>query len=168
MSLLSEENELKGFMAKSIEDRLQKRIIKTRLLYHFDELNKVNIHRYIDYKYGLAGVIKLANGQFLGVFSEGPFYPKLDSKYDAIILSLSNRRVFSPLPKHQTITYDEQAVIFGNNDIRLKTCEKKMFSNFGNSNSAYDCEGEKVDVLLGDNHSREAAINGYEFYEVIF
>lgn len=128
-------------MVRSIEERFQKKIVKTRLLYLFDEFNKVNIHRYIDYKYGLAAVIKLSNGRFIGIFSEGPFYPKMESKYGAMILSLSDGKIFVPLPNCQAIVYDDQAVVFGNSDIKIKTGEKKVFSNFGTPNSYYESAG---------------------------
>ena len=54
-----------------------KSITKTRLLYKFDELNKANVHKYIDNKYSIVVIIKLMNGHFLAAYSEGPFYPKM-------------------------------------------------------------------------------------------
>lgn len=44
-----------------------------------------------------------------------------------------------------------------------------MFSNFGIGNSYYASKGEKVNVLLGrGDREREAELEGYEFYSLIF
>ncbi len=77
MGLLAEEIDYKEYLVATIESRYEKKIAKTKFLYQYDELNKINIHRYIDYKYGLTVIIKLSNGFYLAGFSEGPFYPKM-------------------------------------------------------------------------------------------
>lgn len=59
---------------------------------------------------------------FIAAFSEGPFYPKMVSKYDGLIISITNRKVFSPVVKNEkAIVYDEYFVIFGNSELRIKT-----------------------------------------------
>jgi len=94
---------------------MQKKITKTKLVYKYDELNKINIHKYIDNKYFLVLVVKLENGYYLAAFTEGPFYPKMESKYDGLIISLTNRKVFTPvIPNKRAIAYDDFFVIFGN------------------------------------------------------
>jgi hypothetical protein len=43
----------------------------------------------------------------------------------------------------------------GNSEIRLKSQNKKVYSNFGVSNGYFDSKGEKVDILLGSGGARE-------------
>jgi hypothetical protein len=40
-------------------------------------------------------------------------------------------------------------MIFGNSEIRIKSQEKKVYSNFGISNSYFKSRGFKVETLLG-------------------
>lgn len=114
-------------------------------------------------------MLKLTNGNYLAAFSEGPFYPKMVSKYEGLIISLTNRKAFSTLVKNEkAIVYDEFFIIFGNSELRIKGNEKKVFSNFGVNNAFYDAKGEKVDILLGEKGLRETIFIGFEFYEVLF
>jgi len=48
-------------------------ILKTKLLYHYDEENKTNFHTYIDGKANIVIIIKLKNGFFLAAYSEDSF-----------------------------------------------------------------------------------------------
>lgn len=83
---------------------------------------------------------------------------------------MTNKKCFFPLELNKrAITYDDYYVIFGNSEIRIKSMEDKVFSNFGINNSYYDCKGEKVTVLLGGGmHDREVDIDSYEIYQIIF
>lgn len=56
---------------------MNKKLVKTKLIYKYDELNKINIHKYIDNKYFIVLVVKLENGYYLAAFTEGPFFPKM-------------------------------------------------------------------------------------------
>lgn len=47
------------------------------------------------------------------------------------------------------ITYDDYYLIFGNSEIRLRSQEKIIFSNFGISNGYYASRGKNVSILLG-------------------
>lgn len=53
------------------------------------------------------------------------------------------------LSDKKSIVYDEYYIIFGNSELRIKSQENKIFSNFGISNGFYNSNGFKVDVLLG-------------------
>ena len=67
-------------------------------------------------------------------------------------MSLNNRKVYAPLERNKrSIVYDEYFVIWGNSEIRIKSQEKKVFSNFGLNNSYYKNNGDKVNMLLGGN-----------------
>ena len=68
----------------------------------------------------------------------------------------------------RAISYDDFFVIFGNSEIRIKSQEKKVFSNFGVSNSYYRHNGDGVNVLLGGTKSdREMQVESYEFFQLI-
>lgn len=41
-------------------------------------------------------------------------------------------------PRTPVLTYDDYFFIFGNSELRLKSQEKKFFSNFGVSNSTFE------------------------------
>ena len=94
----------------------------------------------------------------------------MESKYDGLIISLTNEKVFYPAQKNKkAISYDDYAIVFGNGEFRIKSQERKLFSNLGANNGYYDARGEKVDALLGAGPTtREMEIKGYEVYEVIF
>ena len=58
----------------------------------------------------------------------------------------------------KAIVYDDFYLIFGNSELRLKSLEKKIFSNFGINNGYYNNRGEKVNVLLGSGELREVEL----------
>jgi len=58
------------------------------------------------------------------------------------------------------VTYDDYYIIFGNSEIRLKSLELSVFSNFGISNGFYESKGKGVEALLC-NGSREVEIETY-------
>ena len=68
----------------------------------------------------------------------------------------------------RAISYDDFFVIFGNSEIRIKSQEKKVFSNVGVSNSYYRHNGDGVNVRLGGTKSdREMQAESYEFFQLI-
>ena len=46
------------------------------------------------------------------------------------------------------MVYDPYFLIFGNAELRIKTGEKTVFSNFGIMNSYFNSRGKKVQDLL--------------------
>jgi hypothetical protein len=141
---------------------------KTRLLYRLDPLNKTNFHSYIDNHPNFLLVVQLANNFLFAAFSQGPLIPKTASDKDGVILSLTNRLVFEPAEKNRrVVTYDEFYLIVGNSEIRIRTQETTVFSNFGISNGYFRARGMKVDALLG-TLEREVKMKDMEVYEVDF
>jgi len=80
-----------------------------------------------------------------------------------MILSLWKKKAYE-LRDKRAITYDDYYLIFGNSEIRLRSLEFKLFSNFGISNSFYDSRGDKVQELLGEGNERDVNITGFEVY----
>ena len=66
-----------------------------------------------------------------------------------MILSLWKKKAYE-LRDKRAITYDDYYLIFGNSEIRLRSLEFKLFSNFGISNIFYDSRGDKDHENLGE------------------
>jgi hypothetical protein len=66
------------------------------------------------------------------------------------------------------MVYDPYFLIFGNAELRIKTGEKTVFSNFGIMNSYYNSRGKKVQDLICEEGTRETAIESYEIYQILF
>ena len=65
-------------------------------------------------------------------------------------MALTIKEVFTLLEANKrAISYDDFFIIFGNSEVRLKTGEKKMFSNFGINNGYFNTRGIPVSALLG-------------------
>lgn len=87
-------------------------------------------------------IIKMANGTYTAGFSQGRFDSKSHSSKDGLIISLTNEKTFTLVqPNRRAITYDDFYIIFGNSELRLKSLENKLFSNFGISNGYYNPRG---------------------------
>ncbi len=114
-------------------------------------------------------VVKLLNGYFLAAWTQGGFKPKTVSDRDGLLFSLTNRRAFEPAkPNARVVAYDDFFIIFGNSELRLKTQDNKVFSNFGVNNGYFNSRGEKVDCLLGSGTNREVEFEAYEFFQLKF
>ena len=78
---------------------------------------------------------------------------------------MTERKTFGPNKKNKSykaITYDEFYLIFGNSELRLKTFEDKVFSNFAILNNFFETNGENVNVLLGEGDKvREVKLETY-------
>jgi hypothetical protein len=64
-------------------------------VYRYDPDNKINFHHYIDRRENLALIVKMANGTMLAGFTEDSFEPKKHSHRNGLIVSLTNREVFT-------------------------------------------------------------------------
>ena len=53
------------------------------------------------------------------------------------------------------MVYDRYFLIYGNSEIRIKSGEKKLFSNFGINNSYFWSQGENVNMLFGQGKKNE-------------
>ncbi len=76
-------------------------------------------------------------------------------------MSLTNKKSFYVIENKRSISYDEYYAIFGNSEIRIKSQEETIFSNFGIANSYYNSNGFRVDILLGENTEREVPLETY-------
>lgn len=152
-----------------LERQTRAKIARTKLIYRYDLFNKNNIHEYIDQREQLVVIVRLVNGFTFGAWTEGSFRSKEVSKRDGLIFSVTNRKVFELLKSNcKAITYDDYFVIFGSSELRLKTQDTKVFSNFGINNAYYHSHGKNVDVLLGSGKDREVELQSYEFYQLVF
>lgn len=68
------------------------------------------------------------------------------------------------------MSYDNYYFIFGNAEIRLKSQEKKVFSNFGIANSTFDNGSDPRTKFLNvlEMTNNELDIDTYEFYRISF
>lgn len=73
-------------------------------------------------------------------------------------------------PRLSAVTYDIYYFILGNAEIRLRSQEKKVFSNFGIANSTFDNGSDQRTKFLDvkDSSNNELDIEEYEFYEIKF
>lgn len=73
-------------------------------------------------------------------------------------------------PKLPVVSYDNYYFIFGNAEIRLKSQEKKVFSNFGIANSTFDNGNVPRTTFLNVSEvtNNELDIDKYEFYRMSF
>ena len=68
-----------------------------------------------------------------------------------MLMTLSDDNIYHNNPNRLPIKYDDYYLIFGNSEIRLKSLERKLFSNFGIGNSYYDNKMKKKIDFLGVN-----------------
>jgi hypothetical protein len=155
-------------LKEAIENHMRLRIIKTKLIYRFDPLNKVNFHAYFDFKENLVVIARMENGYYIAGYSEGSFEPKKASQRDGLIIALNKQEVFTLAERNKrAITYDDYFLIFGNSEIRIRATENRLFSNFAISNSYYNSRGKRVSDLLGGGISdRELNLEYYEIYQL--
>ena len=101
-----------------------------------DPLNPTNAHRYIDGISNIVILIRTDIGQLLAAYSEGCFKSKVMSNKRGILMNLTAGRAFHNTKK--AIIYDETDIIFGNNDLKLRNGDPKLFSNFATPASFYE------------------------------
>ena len=69
---------------------------------------------------------------------------------DAFLVSIPNKEVFELVePNKKGATYDDFYFVLGNSELRVKSGEKTLFSNFGIANSAFKARGHKVNAITG-------------------
>jgi hypothetical protein len=66
------------------------------------------------------------------------------------------------------MVYDSYFLIFGNTELRIKTGEKTVFSNFGIMRFYYNSRGKKVQDLICEEGTRETGIQSNEIYQILF
>lgn len=73
---------------------MNRSIFKTKLIYRFEPLNKVNFHNYIDGCSNLVVIARTSSGYYLAAFTESPFYPKATANDAGLLFSLTNCSTF--------------------------------------------------------------------------
>lgn len=157
----------KMFMKQSIEEYTSHDVLMTELLYRFDPLNKVNFHHYFDKHEHICLVVRLKNGRIVSGYSADAFASNGRAMAGGLIFSLTESKVFRVIPGKKAVVWDDYYMIFGSSDLRLKTGELRLFSNFGINSSNYNSEGYTYKVLLGDEE-REVDIDTYEIFQIKF
>ena len=119
-------------------------------------------HERIDGKSNLVLVLQTENALMAGYYS-GKYAEATFMTEEALIISLTNLKSyrlnnFANNPRKNKkdtkpvygMVYDKFFLIFGNSEIRVKPGDKdrKVFSNFGVSNSYFNSEGDNVGKLL--------------------
>ena len=119
-------------------------------------------HERIDEKSNLVLVLQTENAVMAGYYS-GKYAEATFMTEEALIISLTNLKSyrlnnFANNPRKNKkdtkpvygMVYDKFFLIFGNSEIRVKPGDKdrKVFSNFGVSNSYFNSEGDNVGNLL--------------------
>ncbi len=65
------------------------------------------------------------------------------------------------------MSYDEYFIVFGNSEIRIKSQELILFSNFGINNACYPSNDDTLENFLSSS-LREVSIEEYEVYRIDF
>ena len=112
-----------------------------------DILNKNNPHYYIDGISNILLIAKIQNGQIIVAYSEPAFEKNMGNIKGklGLIIGLGNRKIFTvkkEKAKYETIeprpiTWDDDYVIWGNNDFRFRMKEKEIESDYSKRNCCY-------------------------------
>jgi len=66
------------------------------------------------------------------------------------LYSLTLREKYEPKSANQAlVSYDDFFIIFGNSEVRIKSFETKVFSNFGANSGVFATYGKKFVNFLG-------------------
>ena len=162
-----------NFILDALWDLTKCRCKGTKLIYRLDSQNTSNFHLYIDKKENLLVVVKLSNGSIVGGFTNTTLETGVSSSNGkGFCFNLNHERVFKPRngTSQNVTTYDSFYFILGNAGIRLRTGEKKIFSNFGIARSYFDnLDFPRTDFLgVTKAENNELDIESYEFYKIDF
>lgn len=151
-------------MISHLENYAKKtKIRKTVFLFKYDPRNKNSFHVYVDGISSLCMVVRTKNAVIAG------YYPycykdKEVMNKGGLLVSVTNDQSYT-LNEEKTrnkdasnfrgMTYDTYYAIYGNAEMRVKTGERKVFSNFGINNAFFNGRGHKVDKFLCEGDKRE-------------
>lgn len=167
--LLEGYEEHKEYLFEVLEGFAKRKIKKTKLLYVYDLFNISSFHNYFDHKQCILLVVQSQQNVFLAGYYHGEFVPKQAATEDGLLMSLSKRKTYNLVkPKEKAIVYDDYYIIFGNAELRIKSSDNIIFSNFGINNSFYHSQGDTVQNFLGEQHGRETPLKSYEIYQIIY
>lgn len=99
-------------------------------------------------------ILETLQGNLIASFYSGKYAEKTVMTSEALMFSLTNKQCFTlNTLKHNPkkdkkdtrnmygMVYDKYFLIFGNSEIRIKSGEKKIFSNFGINNAYFFSRG---------------------------
>lgn len=104
----------------------------------------MNFHKYIDNRQHLVVIVKTIFGRLIAGYTEQCFNSTGIKKGQAMLFSLWNQTFYMINKNSKGVTYDEYYIIFGNSELRIKSLETKIFSNFGIKNAYFDNRGDKI------------------------
>jgi hypothetical protein len=73
-----------------------------------------------------------------------PFSSTEPAYEGGILVSMTNRFAYSCRATKRAIAYDDFFLIFGNSELRIRSGETVLFSNFGIANGYYENRGDRV------------------------
>ena len=98
--------------------------------------------------------MKTTNGVLISGYYSGNYNEKDNLTDFSMLISLTNSDCYLLLPDsidnkgnkkiNKGMVYDKLHATYGNAELRIKTGEKKVFSNFGIMNSYFDHRGKKI------------------------
>jgi hypothetical protein len=170
----------KKYLMDAIEALMKREIEKTKLLYEFKRDQKTNFHNFIDGHSNIVLVLETEKA-LIACFYSGVMQEERPMVDEALILSLDSRKTyFLNTIEHNPskdlkdtrimrgMIYDKYFLIFGNAEVRVRTGEARVFSNFGIMSSYFDARKERVGSLLHDGSNNEVDVINYEIHEVFF
>jgi hypothetical protein len=115
-------------LIRHIQDLRKEQIIRSKLLFRFDQLNPTNFHKYIDNKSNLLCLVKTAANAFIASFYSGEYIKGDPMVKPALLISLNNNLAFelydsstNQSGRHfRGMTYDDFFLIFGNAELRIR------------------------------------------------
>lgn len=150
--VIGEINRLKKISAK-----------KTKLLYRSLARNNKPITDFTSNVPNLFIVVELANKKVVGAFTQTAFTKDLahspeKSKYvsqnKAMIMDITNERVFPNQSGHETIRHDSNALIWGRNELVVNCEEPLLLASDLNCEAAiYACDYSAAELLGADQNS---------------
>lgn len=139
------------FLVKEIGQFLKEESFQSKLIYRFDPLNSTNFHRYFDNKENLLILVLLKNGSVLGGFTCFPYSSShVQRPGKGLLINLNYEMCYKVRenPRLPVTSYDQYFFILGNAEIRIRSQEQRMFSNFGIANSTFDSKGDSRTKFL--------------------
>jgi hypothetical protein len=133
--VLFNEDEQRYFLVDLLQSHERNAIHQTKLLYRWDPLNNTNFHRYIDGFQNILLLVRTTNDCLIGAYSESAFKPKTISNLRGLLISFAGHLCFKNVKK--AIIYDENDIIFGNEELKIKHGENKVHSNFAANGAFY-------------------------------
>jgi hypothetical protein len=100
----------------------------------------------------------------LAGFTSKPFIPNTSVLDSGLLISLTKNQSYPSIKNKRAITYDEFYLTFGNDQIRILTNDKYLYSNFGISNGFYENKGDSLQDFIGACNDNTVEMAAYEIY----